>query len=379
MVIEQKASVLGRPPISRSVTSIAAAIGLIAYTLLFSELFIRLVAPQPMFPRYVTGTPWGVRGNIPGAHYWHWSPDVNVEFRINRWGMRDDRDFPLEKPPGTCRIAVFGDSFFMGYEVDLKDSFSARLEARLRSSGINVEVLNFSVSGFGTAEMLRSYEGLGRKFNPDLVIFQWHSSDPDDNVRSDLYRIENGQLVPGSPTYLPSVEVQDVLMQSRVYRWVADHSQLYNLVRDRASRWAKSLLIAVNSFRIESGGVENAAQQGNETLDQYSVALSTALLRKSKQEIEQDGRDFVIVDILDRIAGTTFVSSFDILPSNLRNEFNVILPLDAFRAAASPERKLYYEHGQGHLTPEGVDILARVTAERVSKSPKFASCAAIGR
>ena len=228
MAIEQKASVLGRPPISRSVTSIAAAIGLVAYTLFFSELFIRLVAPQPMFPRYITGTPWGVRGNIPGAHYWHWSPEVDVEFRINRWGMRDDRDFALEKPPGTCRIAVFGDLFFMGYEVDLKDLFSARLEARLRSSGINVEVLNFSVSGFGTAEMLRTYEAFGRNFNPDLVIFQWHLSDPGDNVRSDLYRIVNGQLLPGSPTYLPSVEVQDVLMQSRVYRWVADHSQLYS-------------------------------------------------------------------------------------------------------------------------------------------------------
>jgi hypothetical protein len=62
-------------------------------------------------------------------------------------------------------------------------------------------------------------------------------------------------------------------------------------------------------------------------------------------------------------------------PSNLRAEFNVILLLDAFRAAAGPERKLYYEQGHGHLTPIGVDILARLTAERVSKSPKLASCA----
>ena len=135
----------------------------------------------------------------------------------------------------------------------------------------------------------------------------------------------------------------------------------------------------MNSFRIGLGGVENASQQSDEALDEYSVALSTALLRKSKQEIEQEGRDFVLVDILDRISRTNYVSSFDILPSNLRAEFNVILPLDAFNAAASPERKLYYEHGQGHLTPDGVDILARLTAERVSKSPKLASCAVIGQ
>jgi len=374
MTIEQKASTLGRPTISRLVTSIAAAIGLVAYTLLFSELFIRLLAPQPMFPRYVTGTPWGVRGNIPGARYWHSSPEVDVEFRINQWGMRDDRDFALDKPPGTCRIAVFGDSFFMGYEVDLKDSFSARLEARLRSLGINVEVLNLSVSGFGTAEMLRTYEALGRKFNPDLVIFQWHSSDLDDNVRSDLYRLVNGQLVPASPTYLPSIEAQDMLMQSGVYRWVADHSQLYNLTRERVAGAAKSLLVAVNSFRIGPHAAERPSA-GNETVDQYSVALSTALLRESKHEIEGEGRDFVLVDIPGRTSRTSFTSSFSLLPGDLRNEFNVVLPLDAFSAAAGPDRKIFYEHGQGHLTPNGVDIIARLTAETVSRSTKLASCA----
>jgi hypothetical protein len=191
-----------------------------------------------------------------------------------------------------------------------------------------------------------------------------------------LYRIVSGQLVPGSRTYLPSVEVQDVLMQSRVYRWVADHSQLYALVRERIAGAVKGLLIAVNSFRIEPGAMKTVSDESDEALDQYSIELSTALLRKSKQEIEQEGRDFVLVDILER--RMNYVSSFGILPSNLRAEFNIILPLDAFRAAGS-ERKLYYERGHGHLTPDGVDILARLTAERVSKSPKLASCAAIGR
>jgi hypothetical protein len=223
--------------------------------------------------------------------------------------------------------------------------------------------------------MLRAYEAFGRNFNPDLVVFQWHLTDPGDNVRSDLYRIVNGQLVAGSPTYLPSVELQDVLMQSRVYRWVADHSQLYALVRERAAGAVKRLLIAVNSFRIEPGATQGAADESDEALDQYAIELSTALLRKSKQEIEREGRDFVLVDILDRLSRTSYRSSFDVLPSNLRTEFNAILPLDAFQAAASPERKLYYEHGHGHLTPDGVDILARLTAERVSKSPKLASCA----
>ncbi len=379
MTIEAKASALGLRPISRRWTNVATTVGLIVYTIVFSELFIRLLAPQPIFPRYVTGTPWGVRGNIPGAHYWHTSADMKVEFRINRWGMRDDRDFTLEKPPGVCRIAVFGDSFLMGYEVDLKNSFSSRLEARIRASGLNVQVLNFAVSGFGTAEMLRTYEAFGRNFAPDVVIFGWNSSDLADNVRADLYQLKNGRLVPGSPTYLPSTEVQNFLMESRVYLWIANHSHLYSLLRERIGLATKRLLARANRFRFRLSSTATASNpdERNEQTNQYSAALAAALLQKSRQEAERGGSDFVLVDIPDSVSRTSFKSSFDLVSRNLR-DLKTILPLDAFRAAARPDRSLYYEHGEGHLTPKAVDILARLTAEAIWKSPKFAGCRAQG-
>ncbi len=375
MTIEAKTQTLGLRPIPRLWTNVAAAIGLIVYTIVFSELFIRLLAPQPIFPRYVTGTPWGVRGNIPGAHYWHSSPDMKVEFRINRWGMRDDRDFTLEKPPGVCRIAVFGDSFLMGYEVDLKDTFSSRLETRLRASGLNVQVLNFSVSGFGTAEMLRTYEALGRNFAPDVVIFGWNLSDLSDNVRADLYRLKNGQLVTASSTYLPSIEIQDFLMRSSIYRRIADHSHLYSLLRERAGLTSKRLLAKMKQFRFWFSPAASARDRGSgdQQANQYPAALATALLQKSKQEVERDDRDFVLVDIPDRLSRTAFASSFDPLSRNLRG-LKAVLPLDAFRAVAGLDHKLYYEHGEGHLTPEAVDIVARLAAGVISKSPKLAGC-----
>ena len=187
-------------------------LALVIYSLVVAELFIRLFDPQALVPRYVTGTPWGIRGNIPNARYWHQTPEVKVQYRINSQGMRADRDYPLQKPAGTCRIALFGDSFFVGYELDLKDTFATQLEQQLRAEGFNAEVLNFSVSGFGTAEMLRQYEKVGRTFDPDIVLFEWHSTDPDDNVRSSLYRLQNGTLRTYRNRYLPGVPVQDFLM-----------------------------------------------------------------------------------------------------------------------------------------------------------------------
>ena len=136
-------------------------LALFVYSLVFAEAFIRVFHPRPLLPRYVTGTPWGIRGNIPHAHYWHQTPEVKVEYRINGEGMRADLEYSFEKPAGTCRIAVvFGDSFLVGYELDLNDTFTTQLEQRLRARDSMREVLNFSVSGFGTAEMLRANTGI---------------------------------------------------------------------------------------------------------------------------------------------------------------------------------------------------------------------------
>ena len=56
-------------------------VGLVLYTLLFAEGFVRVFDPQPLMPRYISGTDWGVRGNIPHARYWHHTPEIDVQYR----------------------------------------------------------------------------------------------------------------------------------------------------------------------------------------------------------------------------------------------------------------------------------------------------------
>src|SRR5262245_10260645 len=137
---------------------ILRAAALAAYAIVFGEVFLRLFAPQPILPRYVTAAPWGVRMNTPHSDYRQWTPEVDVEIRINGQGLRADHDFPDHKPPNICRIVLLGDSYFLGYESSLKDSFAQRLEDRLHQDGYATEVLNFAVSGHGTAEMLLTFD-----------------------------------------------------------------------------------------------------------------------------------------------------------------------------------------------------------------------------
>ena len=71
------------------------------YVLCLGEVFVRLFAPVAIMPRYITGTSYGVRGNIPGSRYKHFTGDVSVEYRINSAGFRSDVEYPLKKPEGA--------------------------------------------------------------------------------------------------------------------------------------------------------------------------------------------------------------------------------------------------------------------------------------
>jgi hypothetical protein len=362
-------------------------LALAVYALLYAELFLRIFSPQAIMPRYVTGTEWGIRGNIPNATYSHWTPEVTVQYHINSQGMRADQDYPFAKPADTCRVAVYGDSFFIGYELPLADTFAARLEAGLRAQGIRAEVLNFSVSGFGQAEMLRSYESFGRKFDPDVVIFEWQTTDPDDNVRSDLYRLEDGMVKPGKAAYLPSIAVQDALMRWRLYRLIADNSQLYTFVRERAAVAIKRMLLSRRQTELagdegDEGSEADeapAAEPGTapqEARHDPGMDLSAALLLYAQQLMREEQRDFYVVSMPIRRSRTRFESFATRLPADARAQLTMIDPTDAFTRAARPDLKLFFEQGQGHITPEASEILTKDVLAVVARSPSFDGCRA---
>jgi hypothetical protein len=356
-------------------------VGLIVYSAAFAEVFIRVFVQQPLLPRYVTGTAWGVRGNVPNARYWIHTPEVDVPYRINALGMRANREYPFDKPPGTCRVAMFGDSFFFGVEVSLGDSLAGQLERKLREHGVRAEVLNFAVGGFGTAEMLRTYEAFGRRFDPDVVIFSWDFSDPADNVRSGLYRLADGRLERANAVYLPGVGVQDFLMRFGLYRLLADHSELYAFLREKAYELARSRQLHA---RGGAGPAEPAPADGEDEDDvkarnkQYAIELSSALLLRAHDEAVANGSEFLLVDIPIRVSRVNIRSSARVLPPAVSGRLQIVSATAALSRLARPDRKLFFEKGQGHLTPQAVDILSGKLVDALLASPRLAACSPAG-
>ncbi|MGB2752738.1 MAG: SGNH/GDSL hydrolase family protein [Pyrinomonadaceae bacterium] len=92
---------------------------------------------------------------------------------INGDGFRDV-EHSIEKPPGTIRIAVIGDSYVEAFQVEQSESFTNFVRDEITkcggAGGKQVEMLNFGVSGYSTAQELITIREKVWKYSPDIVM-----------------------------------------------------------------------------------------------------------------------------------------------------------------------------------------------------------------
>lgn len=327
----------------------------IVYCLLFGEVFMRLFNPVALMPRYVTAAPYGVRMNVPNVHYWQTTPETRIQVRMNAQGIRADREYTYQKPENTCRIVLLGDSFFVGYEVDLKDSFAYLLEKALRTEGYPCEVINLAVSGFGTAEMLVTLQQEGLKYQPDIVVFQWHRTDFFDNMRAGLFRVNKaGQLVHAKTSYLPAVGIRDWLGQFAIYRFLIENSQLYSAIREAAANQIKLFMVALSRKQLEEPTDESEKLIEKNS---YATRLSVHLLQEAKRLSNTANAFFCVLDIPSNRSRVKFESTLSNFEPEIREQLKMFSPIQTFTAASNPETKLFFERGHFHLTPLGNQLL----------------------
>jgi hypothetical protein len=203
--------------------------------------------------------------------------------------MRGQREYSLEKPPGVQRILLLGDSFPFGYGVEDGEVVSAVLEDRLNEGAGGrraYEVVNFAVSGFGQTEELITYRARGRQYDPDFVVVFFFDNDIGNNAISRLFELApDGVLRPAAREYLPGVRTREILYAIAPARWLFEHSEAWNLVRNRLS----SLL--QNSMMREQG-----LERFNDTSPK-AQGLTRAVFQLMVADIRADGARPIIVVI----------------------------------------------------------------------------------
>lgn len=345
---------------------LALAAGAAIVACLLGELLVRVVAgEQPKFPRHVVGAPWGIRFNEPSSRYRHRSADVDVEFRINRNGMRADRDFDHAKPPGTKRIVSLGDSFTIGYEVERDQCFSSVLEARLRAAGIDVEVLNCGVSGFGNAEECIYLERELLNYQPDLVLVSFFENDLDDNVRSGLFRVEDGVLHAAAERYVPAGGLGDFLNTSRLFNFLSERSDAFTLVKETVTLLVKRRAVAKNEATIDAPAAKPAAAAPDPEFvrQQRFCAL---LFERIYATTSARSIPLVIQSIPDeRLPAMKLVDSFPLELFDVKRPGILFLSSKEILDPLEGKELLYWRRSHHHWTPLAHRLAGEELAKRI--------------
>lgn len=102
-------------------------------------------------------------------------------YRINEDGFRDSV-YARPKQEGAFRIVVMGDSVSFGYGVAETEAYPQILEELLSDlvPDARIEVVNLGVGGYNAYNEARLLEGVGRSYEPDLVLVQFCINDLND-------------------------------------------------------------------------------------------------------------------------------------------------------------------------------------------------------
>lgn len=113
----------------------------------------------------------------PGAEMWLRRPEYEVLLKINSRGLRGpERDY--EKPVGTRRVLLLGDSFAEGYTVSEEATIRAVLERLLNESGCGRhEVINAGIAAYSTDQEYLFFASEAHKYQPDLVVLLFFHND----------------------------------------------------------------------------------------------------------------------------------------------------------------------------------------------------------
>ncbi len=240
-----------------------------------------------------------------------WHKEGEAYITINHAGWRD-REHSLEKPDDTFRIVVLGDSYAEALQVPIEKTFWARLEQELPGcpalSGRTVEVLNFGVSGYSTAQELIVLRHKAAPYRPDLVMLALFT---ENDVRGNLreldinplrpyFLMEDGHLVLDD-SFRRSV---DFRLQHIPFSSVAfENSRMLQVARE-----AKYKLMAYWKKRLQQQGVR---ERGGGEIDidllvyrdpidsawESAWAITDTLVPLIRSEAEELGSRFLLVSL----------------------------------------------------------------------------------
>ena len=279
--------------------------------------------------------------------------------KVNNWGFIGE-DLHIEKPKGTQRIIVLGDSMTEAIQVDMNRNYCSRLEKLLNENYKRYEVINAGISDYSPKlEYLYLREKL-IYFKPDYLILQLFANDVyDDNIHKGI----------------DTESVDLPLRRSFVY----NHSKLYHYFLRQKAKLIKKF------FKQKASRSDTVMdrfffiREGNDELKRNLWVNTEQYLLKIKEIADTKGIGLVVFTIpmeaqisLPENMSPASQFYFKEIPTDdfdnaverfcKRNNVDFIDMPAVFRD--NKKLNLYYSQ-DGHLTKTGHKLVAETIFERI--------------
>ena len=294
---------------------IALALFSVALSVVCLEILLRFLGVH--YPIISVRDPhrgWAHRPNTS----WLQRDEGVAQIQINSRGFRDSPR-QLKKPEDTIRIGVFGDSYVDAVQIERDDRFTDRLQRQLNSPpmvrGKRVEVLNFGVSGYGTAQEFQTWKHEGQKYSLDLAVLAFLSGN---DVRTNCKTLDNNNVRPYFIMRDGRIELDESFRTTDSYEKTAfersvlrgvDYSRLLQLAYRARRQWQKRIEIqarkrAQGPSPSMRGGIElglDASVYAPPSSAQWNEAwaVTEAILCKMHRQTTETRSRFLVVTLSD--------------------------------------------------------------------------------
>lgn len=156
----------------KKVANIGLAIFSVIFAVVCVEAGIRLLGIEVNINPWWNYHPVLGWSQVPNGQYDSKYDGEPLHVEFNSLGFRD-HEHTIDKPPGTKRIVVIGDSFSEATQVNMNEIYFVQLESLLnKNTDISWEVINLGVGDFGTAQQWLALTEFGLRYSPDVVVHQ---------------------------------------------------------------------------------------------------------------------------------------------------------------------------------------------------------------
>lgn len=295
---------------------------------LMSEIFLRVIGySNPLF--YVTDYERGF-ALMPGVEG-QYQREGGSYVRISSDGLRD-REHDKTKPANTIRIAVLGDSYTEAMHLPMEQTYWFLLQQKLQQCNVfpgkQVEVINFGVSGYGTAQELLTLRQKVWDFSPDIVLLAFTTlNDVYDNSLAlskseevPYFFYQNGKLVYDARFRDSKLYRRNDSRLNRIGRWFHNRLRIIQLIHQvqfvaklRLTDWRNRRKLAQTEGSsppdqapvvrsADSIGIENMIYfEPDDENWKEAWHVTEGLITEMQNEVRQKGARFVLVTLSNAI------------------------------------------------------------------------------